>query len=72
MSIGLTCTRWIKRELYERYQSYDRVAQETGRSTFTVRKHILLLSLPEALQLRLGTEGGPAGIGALARLASTG
>ena len=35
------------------------------------RKLSLLLTLPDELQQRLGTTGGPAGVGTLARLAST-
>jgi len=57
--------------LYDRHQSYDRVARETAWSVSTVRKYIQLLDLPEGLQARLGTASGPAGVGTLARLAQT-
>jgi ParB family chromosome partitioning protein len=57
--------------LYDRYQSYERVARESAWSVATIRKYVQLLALPEALQERLGTAGGPAGVGTLARLAST-
>lgn len=57
--------------LYDRYQSYERVARESAWSVSTIRKHIQLLALPEQLQQRLGTAEGPAGVGTLARLAST-
>jgi ParB/RepB/Spo0J family partition protein len=57
--------------LYDRHQSYERVAKESAWSISTVRKYVQLLSLPDELQERLGTAGGPAGVGTLARLAST-
>jgi hypothetical protein len=57
--------------LYDRYQSYERVAREAAWSISTVRKYIQLLALPEELQQRLSTASGPAGVGTLARLAST-
>lgn len=57
--------------LYDRHQSYDRVARESAWSVLTIRRYIQLLSLPEELQQRLSTASGPAGVGALARLAST-
>jgi ParB/RepB/Spo0J family partition protein len=57
--------------LYGRHQSYERVAKESALSISTVRKYVQLLSLPDELQQRLGTAGGPAGVGTLARLAST-
>ncbi len=57
--------------LYDRYQSYERVAKESAWSSATVKKYIQLLSLPEELQQRLGTANGPAGVGTLSRLAST-
>lgn len=57
--------------LYDRYQSYDRVAKESAWSAATVKKYIQLLSLPENLQQRLGTANGPAGVGALSRLSTT-
>jgi ParB family chromosome partitioning protein len=57
--------------LYDRHQTYERVAKEAGWSVATVRKYIQLLALPEPIRQRLGTEGGPLGVTALARLAST-
>lgn len=57
--------------LYERHQSYERVARETAWSVSTIRKYIQLLALPEELQERMGTADGPSGVGTLARLAST-
>jgi ParB family chromosome partitioning protein len=57
--------------LYDRCQSYERVAEVSAWSVSTVRKYVKLLALPEVLQQRLGTSGGPAGVGSLARLAST-
>jgi len=57
--------------LYDRCQSYERVAQVSTWSAPTVRKYIKLLALPEELQQRLGTSSGPAGVGSLARLASS-
>jgi ParB family transcriptional regulator, chromosome partitioning protein len=57
--------------LYDRYQSYERVAREAAWSVSTIRKYIQLLALPDELQQRLGISAGPAGVGTLARLAST-
>lgn len=57
--------------LYDRHQSYERVAKESAWSVSTIRKYIQLLSLPDEIQQRLGTAGGPAGVGTLARLAAT-
>jgi ParB family chromosome partitioning protein len=57
--------------LYDRYNSYERVAKETAWSAATVRKYIKLLELPPDLQQKLSTSQGPAGVGVLARLAST-
>jgi ParB/RepB/Spo0J family partition protein len=58
------------KSLYERYQSYERVAQVSAWSAPTIRKYIQLLALPEELQQRLGTSSGSAGVGTLAQLAS--
>jgi hypothetical protein len=57
--------------LHDQFQSYERVAQETGWSVTTIRKYLQLLSLPMELQQRLGTAGGPSGVGTLSRLAGT-
>lgn len=57
--------------LYDRHQSYERVARETAWSAPTIRKYIQLLALPGELQQRIGTADGPSGVGTLARLAST-
>ena len=57
--------------LYDRHQSYERVARESAWSVSTIRKYIQLLSLPDELQQRLGTAGGPSGVKTLARHAST-
>lgn len=57
--------------LYDRHKSYERVAKESAWSVSTIRKYLQLLSLPDELQKRLGTAGGPSGVGTLARLAST-
>ncbi|HZP93043.1 MAG TPA: ParB/RepB/Spo0J family partition protein [Burkholderiales bacterium] len=57
--------------LYDRYHSYERVAQESAWSATTIRKYIQLLSLPEELQNRLSTSQGSAGVGTLSRLSST-
>lgn len=57
--------------LYDRYQSYARVAKETSWSEKTIRRYISLLDLPAEIQDKIGTSQGPAGVGALARLAST-
>lgn len=57
--------------LYDRYQSYDRVAKECAWSVSTIRKYIQLLSLPAEIQQRISTAGGPSGVGTLARLGAT-
>ncbi len=57
--------------LYDRYASYDRVAKETAWSVNTVRRYIRLLDLPEELQQRISTTEGPAGVSALAKLATS-
>jgi ParB family chromosome partitioning protein len=57
--------------LYDRYQSYARVAKETSWSETTIRRYISLLELPPQIQDKINTSQGPAGVGALARLAST-
>lgn len=57
--------------LYERYNSYPRVAKETSWSEKTIRRYLSLLDLPAEIQEKIGTSQGPAGVGALSRLAST-
>lgn len=57
--------------LYERYGSYSRVAKETSWSESTIRRYLSLLDLPEEIQEKIGTSQGPAGVGALSRLACT-
>ena len=57
--------------LFDRHQSCERLAKETGWSASTVRKYLRLLELPGELQRRLGTDSGPAGVGMLSRLAQT-
>jgi ParB/RepB/Spo0J family partition protein len=57
--------------LFDRYQSYSRVAAEANCSVATVRRYIDLLMLPEELQQKLGTADGSSGVGVMSRLAST-
>lgn len=57
--------------LYERHNSYPRVAKETSWSEKTIRRYLSLLDLPPEIQEKIGTSQGPAGVGALSRLAST-
>ena len=57
--------------IYQKFESYDKVAQETGVSVTTVRKYMKLLQLAPSIQERIGTSSGPAGIDTLSRLAST-
>jgi hypothetical protein len=59
------------KDLYNQCHSYERVSEETGWSVTTIRKYVQLLSLPDALQDRLGTSAGPLGVGTLSRLAGT-
>ncbi len=54
------------RSLYDRYQSYARVAKETSWSEKTIRRYLSLLNLPPEIQNKIGTSQGPAGVGALA------
>jgi ParB family chromosome partitioning protein len=58
------------KSLYDRHQSYARVAKETSWSEKTIRRYIALLELPPSIQDKINTSQGPAGVGALARLAS--
>src|SRR5213076_1352217 len=51
--------------------SYPRVAKETSWSEKTIRRYLSLLDLPAEIQEKIGTSHGPAGVGALSRLAST-
>jgi len=57
--------------IYDRYNSYPRVAKETSWSQTTIRRYLSLLDLPPEIQEKIGTTQGPAGVGALSRLAST-
>jgi len=57
--------------LYEKYNSYEKVAKETSWSMQTIKKYILLLGLPPSIRDKLSTKEGSSGVGALARLAST-
>lgn len=57
--------------IYSQYGDYNRVAKETGVSTRTIRKYLLLLNLAPSLQEGLTTNEGPAGVGALSLLANT-
>jgi ParB family chromosome partitioning protein len=59
------------KKLYDRHQSYERVARETAWSVSTIRKYIQLLDLPDEIQGRLCTANGASGVSALARLSST-
>lgn len=56
-------------KIYQKYASYDKVAQETGISVATIRKYVRLLDLAPSIQNRLTTSDGPAGIGTLSKLA---
>jgi len=58
-------------QLYERYGSYSRVAEETAWSPTTISKYITLLDLPAELQQKLSTAEGPAKVSAMALLAKT-
>lgn len=59
------------KSLYDKYDSYEKVAAETAWSSSTVRKYIRLLDLPPVLRDKIGTKDGPAGVTSLARLATT-
>jgi len=57
--------------IYEKYNDYKKVAKETGVSVATIKKYLTLLDLSSALQEKLSTSEGPAGIGTLSKLAET-
>ncbi len=57
--------------IYEKYNDYTKVAQETGVSVSTIKKYLTLLNLSPILQDKLTTSDGPTGIGALSKLAET-
>lgn len=56
-------------ELSRRLGSEREAAKSTGLSVATVKKYLSLLLLPEDLRSRVGTAGGPNGVGAMAALA---
>jgi len=58
-------------KIYEKYKDYDKVARETGVSVSTIKKYLTLLNLAPSIQEKLTTSEGPAGIGALSKLAET-
>jgi ParB family chromosome partitioning protein len=57
--------------IYDKYQNYERVAKETSVSTSTVRKYLSLLNLSPAIQEKVSTAEGVAGIESLYKLAQT-
>lgn len=58
--------------LRDRYSGdIQRVSKETGIGIQTVKKYLTLLSLPEAIQTRVSTSGGPARIETLSTLTRT-
>jgi len=57
--------------IYEKYKDYKKVAKETGVSVSTIKKYLTLLNLASTLQEKLTTAEGPAGVGALSKLAET-
>lgn len=59
------------KKLYERYGTYQRVAEETSWSAQTVSKYVILLDLPESIRVKVSTFEGAAGVGALSKLART-
>jgi ParB family chromosome partitioning protein len=59
------------KQLAEQYGDLDRVARETGWSLQTVKKHLVLLELPQEIQNKISTSEGPARVAALAAIAKT-
>lgn len=55
--------------IYAKYGDHKRVAKETGVTVPTVKRYLSLLGLTPSLQARLTTAEGPAGVGALSKLA---
>lgn len=55
--------------IYDRCGSYTRVAQQTAVSVPTVTRYMSLLNLAPAIQERVSTNEGPAGIGTLHNVA---
>jgi len=58
-------------KIYEKYKNHDKVAKETGVSISTIKRYLMLLNLAPTIQDKLTTSEGPAGIGALSKLAET-
>ena len=58
-------------KIWDKYKNPDKVASETGVSVSTIKKYITLLNLAPAIQEKLTTSEGPAGIGTLSKLAET-
>ena len=56
-------------QIYETLGTYTRVSKETGVSTSTIKRYILLLKLAPSIQQFLTTSDGPAGICTLSKLA---
>ena len=56
-------------QLYKTFETYTRVSKETGVSTATVKRYMLLLNLSPHIQTLLTTGDGPAGICTLSLLA---
>ena len=59
------------RKIYDKHGDYGKVAKETGVSVSTVKRYLTLLGLTPSLQEKLTTSEGPAGVGALSKLAET-
>ncbi|QLH05994.1 hypothetical protein C5F50_02070 [Nitrosopumilus ureiphilus] len=49
--------------IYEEYNDYTKVAQETEVSISTIKKYLTLLNLSSTLQDKLTTSDGPTGLG---------
>lgn len=57
--------------IYEKYNDYNKVANETGISVSTIKKYLTLLKLAPSIQKKLTTANGPAGIATLSKIAET-
>lgn len=55
--------------IQDKYNDFNKVAKETGVSVSTIKKYLSLLKLSPAIQKKVSTNEGAAGIGTLSKLA---
>lgn len=59
------------KRIYEKYEDYNKVANEIGMSVATIKRYLKLLDLAPSIQGRLSTADGPAGVITLSKIAET-